>query len=549
MKKIIKQSLTFLKSKEGLTLIFLFFIGLILRTINLWDNINFGYDQARDAQRIYDIIHLGNLKLVGPETDIPGVFHGALYYYLLIPSYLISNFDPNFGALFLTLLNLLGIIIIYKLSLILFHKRGVGVIAAFIWAVSYEQANFSRFLSNPSLMPIFILLFFYFLAVYAFEKKDFGLYLSSIFLGFCIHANLYLVYLIIFYPIYYYALDLKITIKKLLITILSFMAVLSPFIMGDLKWNFMQSHSLLIYLNKQSGVVEIIDQISNYLQKISLSIYYTFFSFSLFIGLLMFFVIFIYVTKKNYGKKEYVFLIIWLLGTVPLFAFKSGVHNTSWINTTFQIAAIFIVSFFIAEIYKLNSRLKALAIILIFIIAISNLNLFFKYDFTNNSLFELQNLKLIDEKKMIDYTYSSSNTKPFSVCALTNPLFVNTLWSYLYYHYGNVKFGYLPTWSGQRQYINENMLPYDKNKLETSYLIIEPLGPIPEIAKQVTVFAADKKSTLVEEKKFGDLIVQKRKLKQKGEPFADTQGLNKQQIQSFEEILGRDPRYYCVNDY
>ncbi|MGH7246299.1 MAG: hypothetical protein ACREGI_05215, partial [Candidatus Levyibacteriota bacterium] len=76
--------------KELIFLFAIFLFGFLLRIYNLHDNIIFGYDQARDAQRIFGIITLQNFKLVGPETDIPGVFNGPLFYYLLAPVYLIG---------------------------------------------------------------------------------------------------------------------------------------------------------------------------------------------------------------------------------------------------------------------------------------------------------------------------------------------------------------------------------------------------------------------------------------------------------------------------
>jgi hypothetical protein len=81
--------------KHALLIVFIIFIfALILRSNNLWNNILFTYDQGRDAQRIAGIVSLKDFKLVGPETDIPGVFNGPLFYYLLAPVYAVANFNP-----------------------------------------------------------------------------------------------------------------------------------------------------------------------------------------------------------------------------------------------------------------------------------------------------------------------------------------------------------------------------------------------------------------------------------------------------------------------
>lgn len=106
-------------------------IGIFFRLFNLWNNITFIYDQARDAQRILDITTFKNFKLVGQESDIPGVFHGVLTYYLLAPIYFIGNYSPNFAAIFFALINLFGVLLLYFTSLVVFNSRKIGFVAGF----------------------------------------------------------------------------------------------------------------------------------------------------------------------------------------------------------------------------------------------------------------------------------------------------------------------------------------------------------------------------------------------------------------------------------
>lgn len=88
-------------------------VAFILRFINLKDNILFAYDQARDAQRVYNMVYKGDLKIVGPETDIQGIFNGPLLYYVLTPVYFFSHFNPNAAAFFFVLINGATIILVY----------------------------------------------------------------------------------------------------------------------------------------------------------------------------------------------------------------------------------------------------------------------------------------------------------------------------------------------------------------------------------------------------------------------------------------------------
>jgi len=164
-----KKIFRILFNKYFFLLLFFAAVGLIIRTIHLWNNVFFGYDQARDLQRIYDIVTLHKLKLVGPETDIPGVFSGPFYYYLLLPLYYFSHFNPNVASIGLVLLNITGIFFIYITTISIFQSKKAGLIAGLLWSFSYMQANFAKYISNVSPIPITCLIFFMGLSLFFLE--------------------------------------------------------------------------------------------------------------------------------------------------------------------------------------------------------------------------------------------------------------------------------------------------------------------------------------------------------------------------------------------
>ncbi|MCX7881135.1 MAG: hypothetical protein N2482_01315 [Patescibacteria group bacterium] len=528
----------------------IFIFGLILRVYNLKDNFIFAYDQARDAQRVWEIIYEKNLKIVGPETDIPGVFNGPLLYYLLAPLYFLSNFDPNLAALTFTLINLSGVILFYFFGRFILKNNKFGLIASFLWTISYAQLNFSRFISNASLMSITTLGFFFFLSMYIFKKRDYGLILSSIFISLAIHSNFYLIYLLGFYPILFLIYKLKPN-KRLILKTLFFLIIMnSNFIISQIKWNFISFKSLISYFLNQSEIKNnILDSISMYIQRISEAIFYSFFSFNIFLSFLFFlFLIILFYRQVKINKKIKLFLSMWLFSTFPLFGFRSGVLNMVVINSTIFPVLTIIVSIFIYELKKLNKYLFFLVLI---IIIFSNLFLYLNDNFSNTKLFALQSLLFKNEKEVLDYIYQSSKKENFSVCAVTNPLFINTLWSFLFKFYGEKKFGYLPYWSGQHQFLNKNFLPYLKksNSLKTRYLIIEPEGGMPNFAVKTSIFLEDEISNLIEEKKFGSIRVQKRFLKSNKNKFSNSQKLSPEEILLIKKIKKIDPRYSCFHEY
>ncbi len=115
-----------------------------------------------------------------------------------------------------------------------------------------------------------------------------------------------------------------------------------------------------------------------------------------------------------------------------------------------------------------------------------------------------------DQLKAVDYTYQESGGQGFSVNSLTNPLYINALWGYHYYWYGGETYGYLPTWSGGDQLYPYDSLVKPDGKEKYLYLLIDTSFRIPPQYKNEIINWADKKSSLVEEKIFGGIEVQKR---------------------------------------
>lgn len=544
-----KKSNPFAKSWHLWVLLLFFIIGLALRTINLEDNIFFSYDQARDGQRVFEIFKNKDLKIVGPETDIPGVFNGPLFYYLLLPLYVISNFNPNSAVLGLVFMNLLGIFLIYKTAIVLFKNKYIGLIAAFLWAVSYEQANFSKYISNASLMPLVTLVFFLGLAIYFLQEKKIGLIISFVGLALSIQFNFYLVYLSFFYFIFNIIFKTKSSFKTLLVYVGLILLSLTTFIIAEIKFGFMMTRSLFPYFATQTNPAGIFETLSSYIQSLTNSLYYSIFSFNNFLIFILFVFLLIYIFYKESNKKGLIFLYAWLFSTLPLFAFRSNVVGSRTIHSSI-FAAIYIL--FALGIYYLG-KLKKNFIILCFFIGIvffSNLSLFKKENFENVKLLSYQPMIYKDQKQLIDYTYQSSNNSKFSICAISNPLFINTLWSYLYKTYGETKYKTVPFWSGQKQLFIKSLIPYDNSHVPVRYLIIEPLIGVNDFARRATIFAEDQVSVLEEEKKFGEIVIQKRRLENNKELLIDTQNLEAEEILRLKGLLSNtDPRYSCFVNY
>jgi len=528
-------------------------VAFIIRTINLKDTILFAYDQARDAQRVYNMVYKGDIKIVGPETDIQGIFNGPLLYYMLAPVYFFSNFDPNAAALLFVCINVATILLVFWASKILFNKSSIALIASLFWAFSFEQGFFSRYISNASPMSTTTTIFFIGLALFFLKKKQWGLPLSAIGMALSIHCNFYFIYLFLFYPICFILFKGKPKIKTIALTIIAFMVLLSPWIITELRWKFVGTRSLFAYFIHQGTSVSatnflsfLLSIFSRYYDRISQGIYFSFIPHKL-LGFSVMAMLLIYSIVKKRSSTT-LFLLLWTLNTLPLFAFKSGVHSVEVINGSVFVPLTIIMAFGISELAKIKvQKIPIFSAICILGIVSYGFISFVKNNFTTHSIHTGEPSLLVNAKKVIDYTYKNADKKDFGICSISEPLFMNTVWSFLYTTYGKQKYGYLPYWTGQKQTLNDSFIPYAKKKYKTKFIIQEPMFGIPRWVLRSVYYVEDGQNTFVEKKEFGSYAVQQRFfVKENG---GNLSNYSKNLTNSIMEDLSKIPQLSCDNIY
>lgn len=79
-------------------LLLILLLGFLLRTFGAAERFNFGHDHDLAGFIVKDIVVDKHIRLIGQETSTKGVIIGPLYYYLLIPFYLLAGMDPIGGG-------------------------------------------------------------------------------------------------------------------------------------------------------------------------------------------------------------------------------------------------------------------------------------------------------------------------------------------------------------------------------------------------------------------------------------------------------------------
>src|SRR5258708_6536618 len=166
LKKYLDQPLWF-----QVTLVTVITLAIILRLLPgrdyiIWNNNDFG----RDAYTVRQMVAQRRIKLLGPRAEVYSprlqtytIFTGPLYYGFIAPWYALSHGDPNLPVLAFILLHVSGMIPLGLLAYGLFKNRVPVIITLLLFAVSYEQIEYSRWLLNPVMAIPWLAWTFFFL--------------------------------------------------------------------------------------------------------------------------------------------------------------------------------------------------------------------------------------------------------------------------------------------------------------------------------------------------------------------------------------------------
>jgi len=207
-------------------------------------------DQGRDVIIIRDFLKHGNMFFIGPQTSIGNMYLGPFYYYFIAPSLLLAGFSPLGPAVFVALLSILTTYLIYIICQKYFDSK-TGYIASLLFALSPVVIRYSNFSWNPNVMPLFALLFIYFV-----DQKKY-VFASFAFIM-CLNSH-YLALILLLPAVYILLLDYKkLNLKSLAIAIIIFLSSLTPQLLFDLKHNGQNLKAITSFFTQRETTVSII---------------------------------------------------------------------------------------------------------------------------------------------------------------------------------------------------------------------------------------------------------------------------------------------------
>lgn len=426
-------------------------LAFALRSYHLSTDLLFHRDQGVHSLAIWRIWHEKKLSLLGHPSDVDGLIHAPVYYWLMLPAYALSGGDPVAASLFQIALEVLSLPLLYLALKKLFSSQ-TAWLTLIIYTVSYGGISLSRWLVNVTpILPLTNLLLF----LLVFYPKPFS---TSLVVGIITQLNAAVGIFLL--PLIFWHYRSRLDLKTTGLILIGFITPALPLIIFELRHNFVITQAILNFTG-QSGqglglsIKVLLTNLGVLFTELNKFFSYPFIWFSS-----LFFILGLYQTRKlKDNKLILVFLLIPFLGLSLFQRGATGFFLVSLLPLTLAVS--------VYGLQTLTPFLKYSFLILILLINLSQLHNIYR---PNNALIPIGNANIItlqDRKNIIDFIYQKAGGQDFAVWFYTIPYFQEEVWDYLFNWYAQPKYGYLP----------EATSGFSPNDLKTSKMFFSVFEP------------------------------------------------------------------------
>lgn len=371
----------FIKKNIYFICIFLILIlAIFFRTYDIAHRFSFAHDGDLYSWIVKDIVVNHHIRLIGQLTSSPGVFIGGLFYYLLIPFFLLFNMDPIGVSLLGVIVGIVTILSYYFILNRLFN-RIIGLIAAFLHAILLANVNFDRWIV-PTL-PTKLWAVWYFYVLFSISRGNFSvLPLLGILIGLIWHVHIALAPALLAIPVSLIISRKIPSIKILLFSAGTFLITSLPLILFETRHNFSQTTSivqnLIIPQDGENGLPKFIKVLGMIARNSSDLLFYPQSipqDFKILFLILLLASTFFLIRKKILKFKEALIIFSWIIPIVLFFSI-SRTPISEYYFANIDVPILIIVSMIIYLLIKFFKPGLSIVIIILAIILVKNLSFF-----------------------------------------------------------------------------------------------------------------------------------------------------------------------------
>lgn len=439
-------------SKEKIIILTLMLLAFCLRARHLSTDLLFHRDQGLHSLSIWNIYQNKQLSLLGHPSDVNGLTHAPIYYWLMLPAYALSGGSPAVASLFQIILEVLSLPLLFLAIKKLFNQK-TAFLTLLIYSVSYGGISLSRWLVNVTPILPFINLLLYLLVYHSkvsSAKVSPGvvlrlwrtpgvagakIFLTSLIVGIITQLNAAIGTFLL--PFLFWFYRSKTSLKTSVQILAGFLLPALPLLVFELRHNFVITQAILNFSGQSGHGLGLnpsifITNLGVLFTEINKVVSYPF----IYVSSLLFIFGFLKVLNLKNSKLIYAFILIPFIG---LSFFQRGAIGFFFVSLIPMSVAIIA--------YGLQSLPRHIYMLFLTLILLSNLSLIPKIYQPTNALIPIGNANIItlqDRKNIIDFMYQQANGEQFSVWFYTIPYFQEEVWDYMFSYYALPKYGYLP---------------------------------------------------------------------------------------------------------
>ncbi|OGG02331.1 hypothetical protein A2W14_03920 [Candidatus Gottesmanbacteria bacterium RBG_16_37_8] len=416
----IKKILPFKFSLSQVCLLIILAIGAFLRFYKIRQYLTFLGDEGRDVLVVKRMLLDGKFTLLGPITSVGSIYMGPIYYYLTAPFLFLWHFDPVGPAVMVACLALVTIYIIYRIGTDYFHPQ-VGLVAAFLDSISRLTVIYGHSSWNPNVVPFFAVLLMFSLLKIIVDRR----YYFFITAGLCLGTLIQLHYItFMFFPIILTVFLInrpKISLKYYLFGLLSFLLSYSPFILFEVRHQFVNSLGAVRFIIQQNKSQPALYFLSwwDTLKDVSIRVFWRplvvenaeITKFLIIIGIVIFFFSAGVISQNRKFKTAFNILLIWLFVGILSFGLYRGAVYDYYFGSLFPLPHLLFGIMFYLLFQKGKLGKISACVILVFLTA---------FNIIHSSLLIEPNNMLKNTKTIADFVLEKSSDDSYNFALIAD---------------------------------------------------------------------------------------------------------------------------------
>lgn len=390
-------------------LLLIILIGLFLRTYKIVERFEFAHDGDLYSWIVKDVVVNHHSRLIGQLTSAPGIFVGPIFYYLLIPFFILTKMDPIGSLIPVTAVGLITIFSYYFVLSKLFNKE-VGLIAAFLYAVLISTVSSDRWVVPTVTTSLWSIWYLYTILMLARGKFSSLLFLG-ILIGLIWHIHIALIPALLAVPFAIFASKRLPNLKQFLYFTVALLITSLPLIIFELRHHFGQTASLINnFASPKTGASGLykFQLVLGMIIKNTNSLFFAPQSFNLTNNIFFILAIllspFLLIKKRLIYFKELVPLYAWVLGIVLFFSISQSPISEYYL-ASINVIFLLIISFLFYLLFKSSQAGRTILFLILGFVLIKNLNFILNRSYYNKGY--------VEKKAVVKYILDDAKVKNF----------------------------------------------------------------------------------------------------------------------------------------